>query len=710
MNFSHFALSRPLKAILVVFSLLTTACGGGSAPTPKPPITPEPEPPVITKVPVNQISHAYFLDEDKDQQEISGKVTLKTSDIDDNPSKKVESVWVFWADSQGNKLGDAWLKTNKSSVYDITISNGSNIPKNASALLLYPSNSIGQAQNATLVPFNDFISNAELTGPGGNENEYWAYGNERPKLSIQRSTQQEGFCTFDNGLVSVINMNNTKDTTWENRADKQQSNVADDAAFPPYSFLCDELPEHSSDQISDEYGVWTYSTLNDTMFYGTIVYNTFVKYLGEPPLAEKIRLRVHYGNQIDASAYWDGAYANFGDAYPFYYSMAPLDAIAHEVGHGVLSRLTNIGSFERDISLDARSLHEAFADIAGLMAKYEFSGHTRNWIHGENFHGFARRLDQIKTENGAIDSYLDYDDAGNNYYLRIGMMTYPFYLLSNKWGIEAAYSVYINSAKTCWDDTPTIPEAAQCIKEYAANMGLNQQDVIDAFKTVKIKLFDDGVLSHFTNQQTKLLVEFTDNSQSTNQVSQWAWNFGDGSTSTVQNPIHTYTELGEYAVTLDVTDQSDNTDSFQRTIYVTDKYCAIRAADTDNQLTNVTIGNIDINYDPTLWDYAETPINLINPNNTKLVLTGNNNSTPRSTTWKVWIDLNDNGIFGDTPNEVILEKYQAQGLPYALDTTIDLSNLPNDGLPKYMRILGDYAAITPCSSSVGEALDLRVAW
>jgi outer membrane protein assembly factor BamB len=38
----------------------------------------------------------------------------------------------------------------------------------------------------------------------------------------------------------------------------------------------------------------------------------------------------------------------------------------------------------------------------------------------------------------------------------------------------------------------------------------------------------------------------------------WYWDFGDGNTSTKQNPIHTYTALGEYNVTLTVTDESNN--------------------------------------------------------------------------------------------------------------------------------------------------------
>ena len=37
-------------------------------------------------------------------------------------------------------------------------------------------------------------------------------------------------------------------------------------------------------------------------------------------------------------------------------------------------------------------------------------------------------------------------------------------------------------------------------------------------------------------------------------TSTYQWNFGDGTTSTAQNPFHTYTTAGNYTVTLEVTD------------------------------------------------------------------------------------------------------------------------------------------------------------
>lgn len=65
-----------------------------------------------------------------------------------------------------------------------------------------------------------------------------------------------------------------------------------------------------------------------------------------------------------------------------------------------------------------------------------------------------------------------------------------------------------------------------------------------------------------------LPIQFIDSSAAgTGTLATWLWEFGDGSTSTEQNPLHQYSDTGSYNVTLIVTNSDGCTDTF--TVLVT---------------------------------------------------------------------------------------------------------------------------------------------
>ncbi|HZD42974.1 MAG TPA: PKD domain-containing protein, partial [Methanomicrobiales archaeon] len=76
--------------------------------------------------------------------------------------------------------------------------------------------------------------------------------------------------------------------------------------------------------------------------------------------------------------------------------------------------------------------------------------------------------------------------------------------------------------------------------------------------------------ANFTANETEgpipFAVQFYDNS--TGNVTAWSWKFGDGNTSSVQNPVHVYSKPGLYTVNLTVTNAMGNTDSRTRTDFV----------------------------------------------------------------------------------------------------------------------------------------------
>lgn len=66
----------------------------------------------------------------------------------------------------------------------------------------------------------------------------------------------------------------------------------------------------------------------------------------------------------------------------------------------------------------------------------------------------------------------------------------------------------------------------------------------------------------------------------------WSWGFGDGDTSTIKNPVHTYSAAGTYPVRLNVTNEKGS-DSIQKVNYIT----VLPRPPSSNFTSNVTHGN-----------------------------------------------------------------------------------------------------------------------
>lgn len=71
------------------------------------------------------------------------------------------------------------------------------------------------------------------------------------------------------------------------------------------------------------------------------------------------------------------------------------------------------------------------------------------------------------------------------------------------------------------------------------------------------KLFPSFTASNTSSTTTPLYVHFTDSSTTLNAtIDSWAWTFGDGDTSTDQNPSHSYTSYGVFTVSLTTSNTS----------------------------------------------------------------------------------------------------------------------------------------------------------
>lgn len=58
--------------------------------------------------------------------------------------------------------------------------------------------------------------------------------------------------------------------------------------------------------------------------------------------------------------------------------------------------------------------------------------------------------------------------------------------------------------------------------------------------------------AHFTYTESALTVSFADSSYGSTTATNWSWSFGDGTTSSLQSPVHTYLQAGTYTVCLSI--------------------------------------------------------------------------------------------------------------------------------------------------------------
>lgn len=156
-------------------------------------------------------------------------------------------------------------------------------------------------------------------------------------------------------------------------------------------------------------------------------------------------------------------------------------------------------------------------------------------------------------------------------------------------------------------------------------------------------------------------VQFTD--QSSNAPTSWLWNFGDGTTSTQQNPSHAYTASGVYDVTLTATN-AFGSQLLTKRAYVALTvpcltYCASSGTNQNAWITAVQLsgGSLTTPFVNTsgadaggYGNYTSRVVEL-RLNTTYTVSVALNNSFQRSTS--VWIDYNRNGLFTDAGELVV---------------------------------------------------------
>ncbi len=208
-------------------------------------------------------------------------------------------------------------------------------------------------------------------------------------------------------------------------------------------------------------------------------------------------------------------------------------------------------------------------------------------------------------------------------------------------------------------------------------------------------------------------VQFTD--ASTDVPTSWNWDFGDGDTSSVQNPTHTYTTSGNYTVKL-TSSNLYGSDIETKTSYITvDLSKAVKVSCEPNTISHradygirsvlfETINNSSMDGSVGYQDFSCTDQVTLDEGKTYNVevKTGLQNLEDVY----IWIDYNDNGLFDPNTEQVFFS-----GSDSVHTGTISIPTSTIKFKPLRMRVLSDILGTnpTPCTDpNYGQVEDYGV--
>jgi PKD repeat protein len=165
------------------------------------------------------------------------------------------------------------------------------------------------------------------------------------------------------------------------------------------------------------------------------------------------------------------------------------------------------------------------------------------------------------------------------------------------------------------------------------------------------------VQAKFSYTVSDLSVSFNDESITLGTMQSWLWEFGNGTTATIKNPVCTYSDYGSYTVKLTVTDNIPSTNSITKVVVVSNeppKPCASSGTDYSYfWFSNVKLGTLDNSSAGDGYkDFSQTVTPPQLKKGSSYTLTMTLNSAQYTNWFKAYIDYNRDGDFEDA-GEVI---------------------------------------------------------
>lgn len=316
----------------------------------------------------------------------------------------------------------------------------------------------------------------------------------------------------------------------------------------------------------------------------------------------KLRNYIHYNTddpwdnpsypQGWTNAFWDGQRMTFGDgnANQGYTPIVSIDVSGHEVTHGLVERTADL-----IYQNESGALNESFADIFGVSIDFfARPGGQANWLMGEELGGTPFRNMSNPNQYGDPDTYQGqnwYGGSGDNggVHTNSGVQNFWYYLMVTGGSGTNDLGNSYNVTGLGFDDASKIAFRNLTVylgvySDYADARFYAEQSAVDIFGACSPELGateeawyavgvggpSSGGGTNFSASQTNgcslpFSVDFSTAAGSTTYL----WNFGDGGTSSVQNPNHAYNQVGTFTVELQVTGGACGSDTVTKVSYIT---------------------------------------------------------------------------------------------------------------------------------------------
>jgi len=283
---------------------------------------------------------------------------------------------------------------------------------------------------------------------------------------------------------------------------------------------------------------------------------------------------------VGVNAYWSGGPDNtmhYGNGDADYFPVASLDVAGHELTHGVTE-------YAAGLIYDGESgaLNESFSDIFGNTIRFLNAPSIATWYMGDQLLRPGGTGDAAFRNMANPNEFLNPDTYGGLYFnsgdivhYDSGIQNFWYYLLVEggtgtndngdnysvaPLGLTDAMKIAYRNLAFYLTPNATFMDSRDGAEQAAIDLfGLcspQQFEVIHAWYAVGVGSPNvaNEVIATMTNPPVfsctaPVTAQFTTNSN----FESYFWDFGDGVTSILQNPSHTYTNNGNFTVTLTIT-------------------------------------------------------------------------------------------------------------------------------------------------------------